>query len=101
MPFVKAMRLAEISPGQIREVQVEGKAVAVANLEGKIYAMNGACPHLGGPLGEGSLAGRIVTCPWHGWQFDVTSGKDVHNPTGGVACYPAEVRGEDVFVDLG
>ena len=47
------------------------------------------------------LDGQVVTCPWHGWQFDVTSGKVVQNPNVGVESYPVEVRGDDVFVDGG
>jgi len=47
------------------------------------------------------LEGKIVTCPWHGWQFDVTTGKVAQNGTVGVACYAVELRGGDVFVDLG
>jgi len=56
-------------------------------------------PHRGGPLGEGDLKGQIVTCPWHGWQYDVTTGKLATNPAVGVENYPVEVRGDDIFVD--
>lgn len=101
MAFVKAVKVGELPAGQIREVQVAGKALAVANVAGKIYAINNTCLHRGGPLGEGTLEGKIVTCPWHGWQFDVTSGKAVENPATGVGCYPVEVRGEDLFIDIG
>jgi len=101
MAFIRTVKLAEVPPGNIRELQVEGKAVAVANVGGKVYAINNTCLHRGGPLGEGQLDGKIVTCPWHGWQFDVTSGKAVQNPAAGVDCYPIEVRGEDLFIDLG
>ena len=75
MAFVRMVKVAEVPAGTIRELQVEGKAVAVANVGGKIYAINNTCLHRGGPLGEGSLEGQVVTCPWHGWQFDVTNGK--------------------------
>jgi nitrite reductase (NADH) small subunit len=101
MAFVRTVKVAEVPAGTIRELQVEGKAVAVANVDGKIYAMNNTCLHRGGPLGEGSLEGKVVTCPWHGWQFDVTNGKAVQNPAAGVDCYQTEVRGEDIFIDLG
>jgi nitrite reductase (NADH) small subunit len=101
MAFVRAMKVGELGAGQIRELQVEGKAVAVANVAGKIYAISNTCLHRGGPLGEGTLEGKVVTCPWHGWQFDVTDGKAVGNPATGVACYAVEVRGEEVFVDVG
>ena len=100
MAFVRTVKVAELPAGTIRELQVEGKAVAVANVGGKIYAINNTCLHRGGPLGQGSLEGKVVTCPWHGWQFDVTTGKAVQNPNVGVGCYAVEVRGEEVFVSL-
>ena len=101
MGFVRTVKVEELPPGTVRELHVEGKAVAVANVGGKFYAINNTCLHRGGPLGQGLLEGKVVTCPWHGWQFDVTNGKVVQNPAVGVDCYPAEVRGQDVFVDVG
>jgi nitrite reductase/ring-hydroxylating ferredoxin subunit len=101
MGFVRAVKKAEIPAGTVRELQIEGKAVALANVGGTIYAINNTCLHRGGPLGQGQLDGKVVTCPWHGWQFDVTSGKAVQNPAAEVDCYPTEVRGDDVFVDVG
>jgi nitrite reductase (NADH) small subunit len=101
MGFVRAVKKAEIPAGTVREFQIEGKAIALANVAGTIYAINNTCLHRGGPLGQGILEGKTVTCPWHGWQYDVTNGKVVQNPAAGVDCYPTEVRGEDVFVDVG
>lgn len=101
MGFVRTVKLDELPPGTVRELQVEGKAVAVANVAGKIYAINNSCLHRAGPIGQGSLSGNVVTCPWHGWQYDVITGKVVQNPAVGVDCYPTEVRGQDIFVDVG
>lgn len=101
MAFVCAAKVSEIEPGTIREVKLGATAIAIANVGGSFYAINGTCLHRGGPLGEGTLEGKVVTCPWHGWQFDVTTGKAAMNPNAGVACYPTEVRGEEVFVDAG
>jgi nitrite reductase (NADH) small subunit len=101
MAFVRTIKVEELPPGTVRELYIEGKAVAVANVGGKIYAINNTCLHRGGPLGQGLLEGKVVTCPWHGWQFDVTTGKAVQNPVAGVDCYAAEVRGQDVFIDIG
>lgn len=101
MGFVRTVKLDELPPGTVRELQVEGKAVAVANVAGKIYAINNSCLHRAGPIGQGSLSGHVVTCPWHGWQYDVITGKVVQNPAVGVDCYPTEVRGQDIFVDVG
>jgi nitrite reductase (NADH) small subunit len=100
MAFVRVAKTTEIAPGQIREIQLEGTTIAVANVGGQFHAVNNTCLHRGGPLGQGSLQGNIVTCPWHGWSFDVTSGRVTHNQVGGVACYPVELRGEDVYVDI-
>jgi nitrite reductase (NADH) small subunit len=100
MAFVRVAKITEIAPGQIREIQLEGTTIAVANVRGQFHAVNNTCLHRGGPLGQGSLQGNIVTCPWHGWSFDVTSGRVTHNQVGGVACYPVELRGEDVYVDI-
>lgn len=100
MPFTRAAQTADVPPGAIREFQIAGKAVALANVAGKFYAISDICLHRGGPLSQGSLEGQVVTCPWHGWCYDVTSGKVTQNPAMGVACYPTEVRGDEVFVDI-
>jgi nitrite reductase (NADH) small subunit len=101
MAFVRAMKIGELPPGMTRELQLDGKVIALSNVGGKLYAINNVCLHRGGPLGEGELSGQVVTCPWHGWQYDVTSGKLVTNPAVGVETYPVELRGDDVYVDVG
>jgi nitrite reductase (NADH) small subunit len=100
MPFVLVANIADVPLGTVHEIQVAGKAVALANVGGKFFAISNTCLHRGGPLGEGSLQGKTVTCPWHGWEYDVTTGKLLQNPSMGVACYATEVRGEEVFVDI-
>jgi nitrite reductase (NADH) small subunit len=101
MAFVRAGAVGDIPEGSIREVDVNGKALAVANVGGTFHAIDNTCLHRGGPLGDGVLEGKIVTCPWHGWQYDVTTGKSNQNPVVGVACYPTEVRAGEIYVDLG
>jgi len=100
MAFELTAKLADIPAGAIKEVQVQGRAIALANVDGVVYAIGGTCLHRGGPLGQGQLEGSVVTCPWHGWQFDVTTGKAVMNPNAGVSCYRTEVRGGDVYVEV-
>ncbi len=101
MAFLRAAKKDEIPAGTIREFQVNGTTLALANVAGKFYAINNTCLHRGGPLGQGELEGNVVTCPWHGWQYDVISGKVTMNPSIGVRSYAVEVRGEDIFVDCG
>jgi nitrite reductase (NADH) small subunit len=99
MGFVRAARKDEIAAGSIREFQVDGLTVAIANVGNKFYAINNTCLHRGGPLAQGELHGAVVTCPWHGWQYDVTSGKLTTNPAVGVKTYVIEVRGEDLWIE--
>lgn len=101
MAFLRAARKDEIPAGSIREFQVDGKTLAIANVDGKFFAIDNTCLHRGGPLAQGPLQGKVVTCPWHAWQYDVTTGKVVQNPAVGVACYTLEVRGEDIWADCG
>jgi nitrite reductase (NADH) small subunit len=100
MAFVCVAKATNIAPGQIREIQLQGTTIAVANVGGQFHAISNTCLHRGGPLGQGSLQGNVVTCPWHGWSFDVTSGRVSGSQTAGVACYPVELRGGDVYVDV-
>lgn len=99
MAEVKVAQVSEVAPGTGTVVDVGGTAVAVFNVGGTFYATANACTHMGGPLGEGSLDGTTVTCPWHGSQFNVTSGELVRGPARRpVATYKVRVQGNDVFV---
>jgi nitrite reductase (NADH) small subunit len=101
MSFVRAARKDEIPAGGVREFQVEGKTLAIANVDGKFLAIDNTCLHRGGPLAQGTLSGKTITCPWHGWQYDMATGKLLQNPAASVACYVLEVRGEDIWADVG
>jgi nitrite reductase/ring-hydroxylating ferredoxin subunit len=72
--WVRIASAAECPPGTSIERVVAGRVVALANVAGNWHAIDGLCPHQGGPLGTGMLCGAVLTCPWHGWQFDVTTG---------------------------
>lgn len=100
MGFVKAAKVSDVSEGTGIMVAIDGTEVALFNIGGKFYAINNTCVHRGGPLGEGMVDGNVVTCPWHGWQYDVKTGKGVSNPNAQVASYKAKVEGDDVLVSL-
>src|SRR5207244_11977113 len=74
MAFARTAKTNEITAGTIREFQVEGKAIALANVGGKYYAINNTCLHRGGPLGQGVLHGTIVAFTRLCWDYDVSSG---------------------------
>jgi nitrite reductase (NADH) small subunit len=95
---VKVATTKEIPPGQGRVVQAGGRLIAVFNVDGRFYAIDNECPHSGGPLGEGSLKGRMVSCPWHLWRYDVISGECHTTPFGHVRSYPTQVSADEVWV---
>jgi len=78
--FVRVARAQEIPPGIGKTVVVGGTLVAVFYVDGTYHAIQNTCRHRGGPLGEGELSGSVVTCPWHGWQYEVTTGGNVADP---------------------
>jgi nitrite reductase/ring-hydroxylating ferredoxin subunit len=98
--LIPVANAAEIPEGTGREFAVEGRIVAVYNVGGAYYALDGICPHAGGPLGEGELDGCVVTCPWHGWQFDVTTGRHCLNPRLQQGTYAVRREGDDLLVEL-
>ena len=98
--FVRVAATADLAPGQCSTVEAEGRPVALFNSGGTFYALDNTCLHRGGPLGEGYLDGNIVTCPWHGWTYDVQTGVCPVNPNVAVKSYPVKVEGSDVFVEV-
>jgi len=92
---------ADIPPGTAKEVLAGDRILAIFNVEGEFHALDGICPHAGGPLGEGSLNGSIVTCPWHGWQFDVTTGQHCLNRNLRHSHFPVTVEEGELYVELG
>jgi nitrite reductase/ring-hydroxylating ferredoxin subunit len=101
--MVKWGRLASVNecpPGTGGEFVAGERMVALFNVEGTLHALDAICPHQGGPLGKGKLVGCIVTCPWHGFQFDVTTGQ---HQTSRSLVHPklaVKVEGDDVLVDV-
>jgi nitrite reductase (NADH) small subunit len=97
--FVKVGRLEDFSEGKLAKVHVKGEDVVIANVGGMIYAIAGSCTHRGAPLHEGELEGAILICPWHGGQFDVTTGKVTSlPPMRDAVVFDVEVRGSDVML---
>ena len=84
--------------GESLEVVVSGQVVAVINVDGTFYALDGICPHQGGPLGKGHLSGCILTCPWHGWQFNVSTGQQQINDRIIHTTYPLRHEDDDVYI---
>lgn len=109
MPAHPVARLSELPPGARKIVEVGGRSIGIFNLDGELYAVRNSCPHQGAPLCLGSIGGtaaesrpgeyvweregEILRCPWHGWEFDITTGRSVFNP------HKTRVRSYEVTVD--
>ena len=109
-------RVEEIPPGGRKIVRIEGREVGVFNLDGAFYALKNVCAHQGarvclGKIGGTTLPsavyefrygleGRILRCPWHEWEYDITTGRSVFNPEVRVVTYPVEVAGGEIAVTI-
>jgi len=99
--LVKVAKTNDVAPGAGKVVEAEGHSIALFNVAGTFHAIDNTCTHDGGPLGEGVLTGETVSCPWHGAEFNVTTG-DVLGPPADdcVRKFPVKVQGNDVLVEL-
>ena len=99
MAMQKVAKASEIPVGGSKIVVFEDREVAVFKVKEKeIYAVSNACPHQGGPLGEGYLDGTTVTCPWHAWEFDVRTGACKTVPQNRIKAYKVKIDGDDVWL---
>jgi 3-phenylpropionate/trans-cinnamate dioxygenase ferredoxin subunit len=103
-------RVSELPPGERIIMEVEGRSIGVFNVHGQYYALRNRCPHQGAPLCLGAIKGlalpskpgeyrwgregEILRCPWHGWEFDITSGRSIFNP------HRIHVRTYEVTVEI-
>lgn len=110
-------KVDDLRSGQLREQRVSGVTFGLGRNGRQFYAFRNSCPHQGAPLTGGSLSGTIVgsavgefrygrdveilRCPWHGWEFDATTGCSLHDPTSTrIGVYDTVVEGDDVYVVL-
>ena len=99
--FVKVATTDEMAEQPVKCVEVDGKNIALFDVQGEIFALSDTCTHRGGPLSEGELEGTKVTCPWHGAEFDVRTGGVLGPPAAtGVESYPVRVRGKDIVIEI-
>lgn len=96
--YVTVAAVSDVPPGSGRVVEASGRASARVNVDGSFYALDNTCLHRGGPVGEGDLDGAIVTCPWHGFQYDVTTGRNVFDPEVGLQTFPVRVHDGEVQI---
>ena len=100
MPLVKVCTVDDVKEGQSKVVSANGNDIALFKQDGQFFAIDNTCPHRGGPLGEGMVENGVVTCPWHGWRFDIATGVSPVMPSAKVGCYKVTVSGDDVMVEV-
>jgi nitrite reductase/ring-hydroxylating ferredoxin subunit len=98
--YVEVANLEQLPPGRGTAVTIEGKDIALFNVDGTIYAMDDGCLHQGLSLGNSELKGEIVTCRGHGWKYNVTTGSTLSSPGYGVAAYPVKVVNGKIAVAI-
>lgn len=100
MAFQKLAVLADLPLGSLLEVVRGDDLYALCNVGGEVRALTGVCPHQGGPLGQGTMEGSLVTCPFHMWQFDSATGECEFNHALRIPTYPVRVEGGEILVDI-
>ncbi len=98
--FVRVAKKSEIPSDTGKLVEVKGKEIALFKVDGKIFAIYAVCPHQGGPLHEGGVTENMVTCPWHGWEFNVKDGLCAFNDSIRVPTFRVKEEGDEVFVEV-
>lgn len=100
--FVKVATTGGLPQGQAMVVEIAGRLIALFNVNGQFYALDNACVHRGGPLGEGFVDQKDLTvqCPWHGWVYSLVSGASPINPMARVERFEVRVEGDEVKLAL-
>jgi nitrite reductase/ring-hydroxylating ferredoxin subunit len=96
--FVPVARVEDIPQGTVQPVRVGDEEIALAHCGDGFFAVQGHCIHLQGPLGHGELEGCVLTCPWHGWQYDVRTGQNEFDLAIQLQTYDVQVDNGEVRV---
>ncbi|QBD80681.1 non-heme iron oxygenase ferredoxin subunit [Ktedonosporobacter rubrisoli] len=99
--FIEVANVDELAEGELLAVEVDGEPICLSRIEGKICAFTDNCTHISGPISEGELDGFVLTCPWHGAQFDLRTGKVLRGPARqDLMTYPVKVEGKSILLSL-
>lgn len=102
VPATKMFKVAdrdEVPDGKSKIVHIEGRSLALFRINNEYFAIANSCLHRGGPLGEGEVSGHEVTCPWHGWKFNLVDGSFSMVPTLKVKIFKVRQTPEGVFIE--
>ncbi len=97
-PFIPVAQVVDLKPGHPRTVVVDGREIALFNVDGTVYALDNACRHQGAPLADGRVVGTTVTCPWHAWCFNLTDGRMTPSGYVGVDAFDVQIHDGTISV---
>ena len=98
--FIKVARLPEVIEGKPKAVRVKGHSIALFNVDGRIYATDNQCPHMGYPLTRGAIRHGVLTCDWHGWSFDLEGGGCFVGGCDDLATFPVDIRDGEIWLNV-
>ena len=98
--FVKVATIEELTASGSIEVESEGRILALFLQGQDVIALDGMCAHQGGPIARGAVHKSVVTCPWHGWQFDLRSGRCLTARSVSQTRYEVRIDGPDILVEI-
>ncbi len=98
--LIKAAEKYELTDGKAKTVNADGRNIALFRIKNEYYAVANACIHRGGPLGEGELNDYQVTCPWHGWKYDVRNGSFTVIPTLKIKTYKVKEENGGIYIEV-
>ncbi len=86
--------------GEMRPLQVQGRAVVLIRQDDGVCAFLDRCAHQGFPISRGRLAGGVLTCAAHEWQYDAHTGRGINPQAAALTCLPVEIRGDQIWIDI-
>lgn len=98
--FVASIKESDLKEGQMKAVRIKGKPILLVRQGGQVFGVSNLCPHMGCSLEGGTLSGYLVTCPCHGWKFDVRNGQYVENAITALTSYRCKIENGKIHVEM-
>lgn len=100
IPPQRIAAASDLPPGARKCLEVAGRQITLLNVDGTLHALENNCPHRGGPVGEGEVERGVITCPWHGWSFDLATGQGTENRAAVIPVFPCRIEGSDLVIEI-
>ena len=100
--WIHVAAISDVPMGEAKAIRLgEGRSIALFNVDGRIYATDNQCPHMGYPLTRGAVRHGILTCDWHGRSFDLDGGGCFNYECDDLQTFPVDVRQNKIWIQLG